>query len=202
MIFGNAKKLVDEILGAMRGECMFNETVTNTSSPGLIQEVLTGLPALAISITSLIFSIISWRRANRPLVTARVTSLGMAGNVSIPLTLIVENTGNRPAKNIRLTANDDELNKHLIAPEDDVLREEVKRCFSDQAVIPVLANGKSVQNAFGYTSDQEGSTWRSHARFNAQLTYEDIDGRKYEHTIPILISDNDSFAGGEWTINK
>jgi hypothetical protein len=180
---------------------MFDEVVTNTSGSSWLQTFLTGLPALAISITSLVFAIISWRRANRPLITARVSALGMAGNVSIFLTLIVENTGNRPAKNIRLVADDEELDRHLIAPENDVLREEIKHCFSDEAIIPVLANGKSVRNAFGFTSNQDGATWRAHARFEVRLKYEDLDGRKYEHTIPMLISDNDTFGGGEWVDN-
>src|SRR5207253_2719998 len=71
--------------------------------------LLVPLSALVISILSFYFSIKSWRESNRPLITARVSSLGMGGNVAIPLSLVVENTGNRPAKNIQLTVDKTKL---------------------------------------------------------------------------------------------
>ena len=53
--------------------------------------------ALIVSILSFYFSIKSWRESNRPIVSARVTSAN-GGEEGTALNLVVENTGNRPAK--------------------------------------------------------------------------------------------------------
>lgn len=59
--------------------------------------------ALIVSVLSFYFSIKSWRESNRPLVTARVSNKS-AGNVAASLILVVQNTGNRPAKNVTLSS--------------------------------------------------------------------------------------------------
>jgi len=69
--------------------------------------------ALIVSAFSFYFSIKSWRESNRPLITARV-STHSGGNVGCALDLIVENTGNRPARNIRLIVNLEKLNAALL----------------------------------------------------------------------------------------
>ena len=61
--------------------------------------------ALVISIISTGFAVLSWRQSNRPLITARISVAG--GNVAAALSIIVENTGNRPARDIRLSAREE-----------------------------------------------------------------------------------------------
>jgi hypothetical protein len=78
--------------------------------------------AFLVSLLSFYFSIKSWRESNRPLVTARVSSRGMGGNMAIPLSILVENTGNRPAKNIRLTVDSAILEGFLIGDKSNNLR--------------------------------------------------------------------------------
>jgi hypothetical protein len=102
----------------------------------------------------------SWSESNRPLVTARVTSLGMGGNAAVPLTIVVENTGNRPAKNIQLKVSEQDLFSALAADKSDSLRRQVEACFSKQGLIAVIANGKKVSNSFGILS-RERSTWNT-----------------------------------------
>lgn len=87
-------------------------------------------------------------RINRPKVTVRISSMGMGGNAVVPLTIIVENTGNRPAKNIRLNVNQPDLISALAADSSDSLRKQVEACFSEQGLIPVIANGKQVSNSW------------------------------------------------------
>jgi hypothetical protein len=153
--------------------------------------------ALLISALSLYFSVRSWREANRPLVTARVSSLGMGGNVSVALSLIVENTGNRPAKSIRLKVNEEILSQQLTQDTSNSLTRQIRDCFSEEGIIPVLANGKHVSNSFGLISE-DCSTWRSDGRFEIEISYEDLDGRQFKSTVPLAVKEDQGFASGFW----
>jgi hypothetical protein len=154
--------------------------------------------ALIVAILSIYFSIKSWRQANRPLVTVRTTSFDSGGNVGTALSILVENTGNRPAKNIKLSVDSKELESVLVAKPEDSLRQQIEKCFSDRGMIPVLANGKSVSNSFGWLSEDSKATWKAQAKFNVEVSYEDLDGRKFKHKIPLLIADDAGFAGAFW----
>lgn len=155
--------------------------------------------AMVVSLVSFYFSRKSWKASNRPLVTARVTSFGMAGNVAILLSLLVENTGNRPAKNIQLSVEAETLDPLFVADESHTLRKQVETCFSDEGIIPILANGKSISNSFGMLSDDHNCTWRGRVRFDIQVFYQDLDGREFHHTNPLFTADDSGFAGGFWS---
>ena len=153
--------------------------------------------ALVISLLSYYFSKKSWEESNRPIVTARVTAFD-GGELGTALNIFVENTGSRPAKNVALSAKPEDLASVLADAPADPLRKAVERVFSDRGVIPILANGKSVSNDFGWLSGDAKSTWKGDRRFTVQVKYEDLDGRKYEHSNPLLIADDKGFAGGFW----
>lgn len=157
------------------------------------------LSALGVSLLSFYFAVKSWRQSNRPLVTARVSSLGMGGNVAVPLSIVVENTGNRPAKNIQLTVDHKKLDSVLTASPLDSLRRQVKACFSREGIIPVLANGKSISNSFGVLSDDGKGTWRGDPRFEIEISYQDLDGRRFKNSLPLVVGEDAGFAGGFWT---
>ncbi len=158
--------------------------------------------ALVVSLLSFYFSIKSWREAHRPLVTARVTSFGMGGNVAIPLNLMVENTGNRPAKNIRLRVDTTTLDSLFIANNTNTLRKQVEACFSDEGEIPILANSKAVSNSFGVLSDDDNCTWKGRFRFEIVISYQDSDDRKFHHRMNLFTADDSGFAGGFWSGNE
>ena len=153
--------------------------------------------ALIISVMSFYFAIKSWRESHRPLVTARVSSLGMVGNVSIPLSLVVENTGNRPAKNIRMRVDEEILNKQLADTKDPLIRQ-IRACFSLEGTIPVLANGKSVSNSFSLISEDNHNTWQGTGELEITITYEDLDGRRFDHRLTLFIKEDQGFASGFW----
>ena len=164
-----------------------------------VGSLLISSAALLISGFSFYFSIKSWRESNRPLVTARVTT-NSGGNVGSALDIIVENTGNRPAKNIRLSVDPEKLNSALLPTAHEQFRKQIEECFSDRGVIPLLANGRLISNSFGFLSrGSEQEDWVKHARFNISISYEDLDGRKYKHEVPILVADDQGFAGGFWS---
>lgn len=158
--------------------------------------------ALVVSLLSFYFSIKSWRESNRPIVTARVTSFDPGGELGTALNIVVENTGTRPARKIRLTAKKDDLDKALRSDGNDTGKRTISRCFSDRGVIPVVGNGKAGSNEFGWLSTDSKSAWTGEVRFDIEITYEDLDGRQFRHTNPLLIAGDEGFAGSSWENQK
>jgi len=70
------------------------------------------IASVAIAVLSLVLAFHSWREANRPLVSARI-SVVAGGNTATALNIVVENTGNRPARNIRLLGQTHTRRTHL-----------------------------------------------------------------------------------------
>jgi len=154
--------------------------------------------AVIVALFSFYFSIKSWRETNRPIVVAKVATKA-SGNVSILLDIIVENVGNRPAKEVRLSVDSREIESIMLAKEADPLRAAVHRCFSKDTFIPILENGRRVSSGFGsLTRNENNSMWKHNAVLNIILSYKDLDDRKFKHGIPILITDDTSFAGTFW----
>ncbi len=65
------------------------------------------------------------------------------------LTIVIENTGNRPARNIKLSAREENIIACLAQGQNQIIPEEIRDIFSENTVIPALSNGKAVSNAFG-----------------------------------------------------
>lgn len=160
---------------------------------------MVSLMVVTVSAVSFYFSVQSWRESDRPLVTARVTSFGLGGNVAIALSLLIENTGSRPAENVKLKVKDEVLSKVILSnAEHEQMVEAIRLCFSERGVIPVLANGMAVHNNFGLLKGELEETWSPNSRFDVTLQYEDLDGRTYDHTNPLLLADDRGFAGSFW----
>jgi hypothetical protein len=154
--------------------------------------------AAIVAILSFYFAIKSWRETNRPIVIARVTTR-KSGDVATLLNLVLENTGNRPAKNVRLRVNRDDLASVMLAEENNPLKSGIENCFSANTFIPILDNGRQVSNSFGmFSINKKNSTWRPNSVLPIRLFYEDLDGRKFNHNISLLIADDTGFAGTFW----
>lgn len=156
-----------------------------------------GVAALLISGVALIISVLAWRDSNRPLVTARVTTAA-GGNVAVALNLLIENTGNRPAKNTQLSVVPALFDRALAPSLDDAERRRVADCFSPAFRIPVLANGASVTNAFGLLHGSSDATSQRCSRIPITREYEDIDGGRFKHAHDPFIVDAAGFAGTFW----
>jgi hypothetical protein len=148
--------------------------------------------ALLISIVSFIFAVLSWRESHRPIVVARI-STERGRNVASPIELVVENTGNRPAINVVLEADAEDLDRVLNPEASQAERAGVKRCFEADTYIPVLGNGQHVTNAFG-SLQETGSTWRYKETLVVGIRYESLKGRKFFNRVPIWLVDNRGFA--------
>ena len=152
------------------------------------------LISVAIAVLSFAFAIFSWRHANRPLVTARIIAFS-GGNNAITLNILIENTGNRPAKDIQLIAERSDV---LAALKDsDQIPIDAERCFFSNVSIPILIHGKSTSNAFGHLGNPEGS-WKPGAVIHIKVVYRDLGLRRYSSRLRLLLSDDTSFAQTTW----
>ena len=153
---------------------------------------LLGLVSAVIALISLAFAIYSWRQANRPLVSARVTS-HKGGNLGVSLNLLIENTGNRPALNVRLIAKEADVRA---AHSQSVIPIDAERCFFSDIKIPVLANGRSTSNAF--ESIGHSDSWRAGSEIPIKIKYRDLSGRRYTSKVTLWLADDAGFAQTFW----
>ena len=118
--------------------------------------------AFGISCLALWISHRNWLRSNCPIVVACIETATAEDGAFIAYNLVVVNTGNRPAVNVRLYCSDTEL-EQCIQPGPHAGKRSgstwthVKKCFQEDAEIPVLLNGKSVSNSFGFTGVNQQS---------------------------------------------
>ena len=154
--------------------------------------------ALVVSLISLVITITLWRASNRPVVTACIRT-HKGGNVAIFYNLEVVNTGTRPAKNVRMSVKQDDLECAAVPaserrPDFDTELRLIERCFEERATISVLLNGESRTNAFGHTS-VEDPFWLPGATLPVTISYRGLEGQSYRTSLLLRIDDTASFAG-------
>ncbi|MGQ7744613.1 hypothetical protein ACUNDQ_10425 [Pectobacterium brasiliense] len=158
--------------------------------------------ALILSVLSFFFTRRSWLQSNRPIVSAAVETHA-GGNESIAYNLVLSNTGNRPATNVRIRVKESDIDACLSEwvrsqKVKNAIYSGVMRCFSDDGEIPLLLNGKFMTNSFGYTRGDQQTFWRYGANLPVVVEYSDLDSRDYQSKQIIRIKDSDGFAGGVW----
>lgn len=154
--------------------------------------VLISIFSALIALLSLSFAVYSWRQAQRPLVFARVTTEA-GGNSGIALNLLVENTGNRPARDIQLIAREADVRA---ASSQSSIPTDAQRCFFNGVSIPVLGNGRSTSNAFWHLGQPD--SWRPGAEIPVTLRYRDLSGRRFSNKVRLLLADDAGFAQTFW----
>lgn len=154
--------------------------------------------AFLVSLAAFQFTRRAWLESNRPIVTAEITTYS-AGSDGIAFNIVVFNKGNRPATDIRLSATPQALSA-LVSPEArDRYRDEIGRCFSDEGRIAVLASGKSVKNGFGLThNDKARNVLRYGASAPIEIHYKDLNSRRYQSKLLLIVRDSRYFAGSGW----
>ena len=156
--------------------------------------------AFAVSLASVYFSRRSWFQSNRPIVVAFVAEQH-TGNTASTFKLVVSNTGNRSATNVRLRASSEDISV-LVKPNTHPERKNaISSCFSDSATIPVLRNGEELSTAFGaFTSDNSDGEWLNYGvQIKIKIEYSDLDGRTYKSILPLKIYVREGFGGRIWS---
>lgn len=161
--------------------------------------------AFAISCSALWIAHRNWLRSNCPIVTACIETATAEDGAFIAYNMVVVNTGNRPAVNVRLDCSATELEQCIqsgphAGKHPSSTWAHVKKCFQEDAEIPLLLNGKSVSNSFGFTGVNQQSFWKYNSRLKITLRYADLDGTNYRKELILLIKDSVAFAGGMWSM--
>jgi hypothetical protein len=159
--------------------------------------------AIIVSSISLYVARINWRQSNRPIVTAFVAE-DITGSTGATFTLIVSNTGNRPAVSVRLIATESEIAQLLkpgVAPN---ISKEIASIFSKKSEIPLLRNGEEISTPFGScTCDSKDEWLRYGAEITIAVSYSDIDGRKYNSkSLPLKVYFRNGFGGRYRVVTK
>lgn len=155
--------------------------------------------AIGISIASLFISRKSWLQSNRPIVTAFLSTTG--GNTAAIFNLVISNTGNRPATNIRLYAKTEDIESLFDKNASEDKKSSTRLCFSEKSLIPILRNGEDIETAFGaYAPTAENHPWLNYdVQINITVKYSDLDGRRYTSAMPLRLFSRTGFAGSEWS---
>lgn len=149
-----------------------------------------------VSLTGVCLGVYFWHRANRPMVVAEIMT-DESGNAGTTLELVVENVGNRPAKNVQLQISKSELDAVLM---DDISAKSVRHTFHIDNQIPILSPKAPRKTAFGFLSvGLPGSTWREEATLVITISYVDaLSEKSFRHQVPIKVANNSSFTKFEW----
>lgn len=157
--------------------------------------ILISITSVLVATGSFFFAVFSWAETNRPLVTARITTHS-GGNMAIALDVLLENTGNRPAFDIRLSAKNEDVKRAMLDSQAP-LPTDIERAFFSGVCVPVLANGRLITNSFG--SVGQGAVWRAGATLPANVSYRGLGGRRYVESCTLLLADDAGFAQVYWS---
>lgn len=153
--------------------------------------------AVFISFTSLIIAVRFASRSFRPIVTAMVKTHA-SGNLATIFDLEIMNSGSIPAKNIRLKAQQSDIDNALGQDSTIENKDRWLRCFKDENIINILQNNSSVKCSFGQSKATHQGFWKYKANLPITIEYEGWFGRKYIQNQNIQIIDSNSFTGYHW----
>ncbi|MBM9514687.1 hypothetical protein [Desulfogranum marinum] len=159
--------------------------------------------ALLISISSFVFAIRSWHQSNRPIVVAYIEEHSMGVN-SATFNLVLSNTGNRPAVNVRLNARSNDIEKIFEEKIDEVTKNGIFNCFKEDSELALLKNNTSIVTSFGSFEGiypkREGIKYDSWLPI--EITYKDLRAKSYKEKIPLKVRGLKGFGGGIWSEPK
>jgi hypothetical protein len=153
--------------------------------------------ALIVSILSLGLSFYFWKRQFRPIITVAVKTAA-AGDISIAFDLQVKNSGSIPAKNIKLSAKQSDLESALGSSADKENRDRWIAAFNEENSILSLQNGESVTCSFGMSQSHDKGFWKYKSKLPITIEYLGWFGTHYEETQIVKIMNSDSFTDFHW----
>ncbi|WP_088892792.1 hypothetical protein [Leptolyngbya ohadii] len=169
---------------------------TGTATGETLRTIFTGI-ATSVAVFSFFNTTRLWRKTNRPIVSAFVET-DSAGNVATMYNLLIINSGNRPAVNIRLKLKI-EIEKLVTQELNNPNVQAILECFGDGSEIPLLINPGNTSNYFGITSMKpEDNIWKYGVSFPIEIVYWDLEGRRYTSKQRLVIKYSKAFAGMEW----
>lgn len=160
-------------------------------------DTLIATSALLVSLAALFLSVYFWKRSFRPIVTAMVKTHA-AGSEGTLFDLEILNSGALPAKNIRLRAEQNNINQALGSDAGHENRIRWLSCFEPDNSIAILHNNGKIRCSFGLSRSNNAGFWKHKAQIPITIEYEGWFGKKYRQAQVIHIIDSDSFTGFLW----
>jgi hypothetical protein len=168
-------------------------------------ETTTIISAIAAitSLVSLYFTRRFWLLTNRPIVTAEIVE-HTSGVGIVVFDLLVYNSGNRPAVNIKLRAESKDIDEILSEKASNSDRQFIHGVFSEPKKIALLRNGKEPKTAFGAYSENScnGDILKYQAELPIKIIYQDINGKNYIDKIVLYVCDAEGFGGATNSLTK
>ncbi|MCD5988481.1 hypothetical protein KDX30_11265 [Pseudomonas sp. CDFA 553] len=158
--------------------------------------IIVAAVSLLVAIGSLILTWRLWSKTNRPILTAWIASAA-PGYEGTALNIVLENSGNRPAKDIRLVATEKYVLAALNHLDETEIPGDARHCFFSSKQISVMANGKRMTNAFGYLGDKSGA-WKSGAVIPLAIEYKGLQNERYRAKMSLILVDDNGFAQSSW----
>ncbi len=156
--------------------------------------------AICISFFSFYSTRRFWFLTNRPIVTAEIVEK-FSGVGTAAFDLVVYNSGNRPAVNIKLYSEKQDIENILSKNITQKDKEEVFDVFSTKNKIALLLNNKNAKTAFFSFSEKahsDSDILIYEAELPIVISYSDIDGNEYSTSISLYIRESEGFGGSVW----
>ena len=160
-----------------------------------------------ISLFSLLLQELRWRRSNRPIVSAYLYDVRKDREIgtSVSFNLVLINTGNIPAVDICIRAKESDIENIFSNDIKQVSKDIVMGIFNKKRNIPLLLNGDKTETFFGHAERIGLGIWKGleyDAYLPVEITYMDLNKRKYKTEINIKVRDSYGFGGAVLEIKK
>ena len=174
------------------------------ASPFAAASLSLSIVAIAISCISLRLAWLRFSRTSRPFVTPAVV-IHATGSMATTFNLELSNSGSHPAIDVQLRTDLENLRTLMKPDGEQVLKDGIERCFSDEFKIPVLPPSITSSAGFGKSGPEgarDGSTWTYGTAVPVEVIYRDLYGRRYAETYTIVIKNLSEFAGHIWKTSR
>jgi hypothetical protein len=175
---------------------MHHKKVTMTCNE-ISTDTLIAITALLVSVIALAVSVYFWKKSFRPIITAAVRTHA-AGNNLIAFNLVIMNSGTIPAKHIKITALEKDIEGALGAEATPEKKEAWLKCFNPDTEIHILQNGEKTSCSFGTSQTNNLGFWKYGPTIPVSIKYQGWFGKNYEQVQTLCIVDSDSFTGLRW----
>jgi len=159
--------------------------------------IFSGL-AIVVALVSIWLTRRTWLQTYRPIVSAYIETHGEEEG-PIKYDIVVVNSGNRPAKEIRLQADEKMVRSCFGGDQPEGIISAIFNCFKPEGHISLLVNGACTSSSFGYTTGNEASSvWKYDSKIPIVILYKGLTGRKFKAKLDIMIRDSQTFSGGSY----
>ncbi len=161
-----------------------------------ISTLISAIVALITTFLTLYFTRRFWLLTHRPIITAEIVESASGVGVAV-FDLAIYNSGNRPAININISAENKDLEKIFTENASESGKETTREVFSPSNKIALLLNGKNTKTHFGAFSNIgcNADILIYEAELPIHITYKDIEGRDYNENMVLYIRAAEGFGG-------